>query len=136
LKHSTNDLGIYKAEGHGGNIYLLLIKILPERSSWVFNLTHSAGHSNVILPSNAICDYSVLVVELHVILGSGDVAGVGDALPLTIEGINTKVWVSLFRERRKSLKEEGNIRIIAFGFYNSKDEVDGANEVSDLWWSI
>jgi hypothetical protein len=69
----------------------------------------------------------VLVVELHTILGTGDVAGVGDALPLTIEGLNTKVWVSLFRERHESLKEEGNIRIISFGFYNGKAEVDGAN---------
>jgi hypothetical protein len=129
-------LGIYKAEDHRGNIYLLFIKILTERSSWVFYFTHSAGHSNFNFSSNAICDYSVLVVEIHAILGSGDVAGIGDALPLTIEGLNAKVWVRLFCERHKSLKEEGNINIIAFGFYNSKAEVNGTNEVSDLWLSV
>jgi hypothetical protein len=138
LNHNTNDLGIYKAEDRRGNIYLLLIKILPERSSWVFHCTHGVGQSNVIFYSNAICDYYVLVVEPHIILGSGYVSGVGYALPLTVEGLNAKFWVSLFRERHESLNEEGNIHIIAFGFYNSKAEVevDGANEVSDFWWRV
>jgi hypothetical protein len=135
LKHNTNDSGIYKADDCRRNIYLLLIKILPERSSWVFHFTHIAGYSNVNFSSNAICDYSVLVVDIHAILGSGDVAGVGYALPLTVEEINLK-WFGLFHERYESLKEEGNIHIIAFGFYKGKAELDGANEVSDLWWSI
>jgi hypothetical protein len=78
----------------------------------------------------------VLVLELHSILGSGDVAGVGDTFPLTVAGLNAKVWVSMFRERHESLTEEGNICIIAFVFYNGKAEVDGANEVSDIWWGV
>jgi hypothetical protein len=78
----------------------------------------------------------VLVVDINAILGSWDVAGVGDALPLTVEGLNAKVWVSLFRERHESLKEEGNIHITVFGFYNGKAEIYGVNEVSDLWWVV
>jgi hypothetical protein len=78
----------------------------------------------------------VLIVELHAIIGSGDVAGVRDALSLTIGGINAKVWVSFFCERHTSLEDEGNIRFIAFGFCNGKAKVDGANEVLDLSWSV
>jgi hypothetical protein len=78
----------------------------------------------------------VLVVELHAILGSGDVAGVRDALPLVIKELNTQVWISLFRECHKSLKEEVNVCLIAFGFCNGKSEVDGANEMADLWCGV